>query len=259
MSHDSTQKNVISQGYTRLLQVQKRAGETLAALLLRLRGEYGIPADVPMTYAGRLDPMAEGLMIVLVGDACHDKEMYMSRSKTYEFEVLLGVSTDTQDMLGVVTDTAFGKEVSLEQVQKAIQTLNTKTLWQYPAYSSRTVNGVPLFVSARKGSLPTELPTKEGKILSSQIREIGTVVLSDVVDQKLPIIRLVVGDFRQEEIIQSWKKMIKEKGNEEVQIISCIATVTSGVYIRTIASELGKLLGIPALAYSIERTGIEKI
>lgn len=259
MSDNSTQKSLASQGYPGLLQVHKHAGETLATLLLRLRDEYGIPHDIPMTYAGRLDPMAEGLMVILVGERRHDKELYMGCAKTYRFEILMGIATDTLDMLGLVTDTRLGVEVSLEQLQKVLQALNMKTSWSYPAYSSRTVSGVPLFVSAREGSLPTELPVKEGNILSSKLRGIRTISLNDAVEQKLDIIRQVEGDFRQDQIIKGWEVFMQERESTKVQIISCEATVTSGVYIRTIASEIGKLLGMPSLAYSIVRTGIERI
>ena len=52
----------------------KNIGETPLECLERIRLEYGKPKDIPMTYAGRLDPMAEGLLIILVGDDCKDKE-----------------------------------------------------------------------------------------------------------------------------------------------------------------------------------------
>lgn len=254
MSGNSTQKSLVSQGYPGLLEAWKHAGETLAALLSRLRHEYGISDGVPMTYAGRLDPMAEGAMVILVGDKCHDKDLYTGRAKTYQFEVLLGVSTDTADMLGLVTDTSFGKDISPEQLQEALQTLNTRKSWHYPAYSSKTVGGVPLFVAARAGNLPATLPTKEGTILNSKIAGARSLALSDAVGQKIPIIRSVDGDFRQDEVMKEWERLVQKKGEVQVQIISCEATVTSGVYIRTIADEMGKLLGVPALAYSIVRT-----
>ena len=56
--------------------VHKRWGETPLEALERLRAEEGIAADVPMTYAGRLDPAAEGLLIILTGEECKNKDAY---------------------------------------------------------------------------------------------------------------------------------------------------------------------------------------
>jgi tRNA U55 pseudouridine synthase TruB len=56
-----------------------------------------------MTYAGRLDPLAEGLMIVLTGDDCMKKDEYTNMSKQYEVHsACLASATDTYDLLGIV-------------------------------------------------------------------------------------------------------------------------------------------------------------
>ena len=59
----------------------------------------------PYTYAGRLDPMAEGVLLVLEGEECKDRERYLSKDKTYEYECIVGIKTDTSDALGCITDT----------------------------------------------------------------------------------------------------------------------------------------------------------
>ena len=53
-----------------------------------------------MTYAGRLDPMASGLLIVLAGEETKNKEKYLNLDKEYLFEVLFGFKTVTYDFLG---------------------------------------------------------------------------------------------------------------------------------------------------------------
>jgi len=55
-----------------------------------------------MTYAGRLDPLAEGLLLVLTGEECKNKEKYLGLDKEYEVDVLFGFATDTYDILGKV-------------------------------------------------------------------------------------------------------------------------------------------------------------
>ena len=82
--------------------VYKNLGETPLECLERVRSEQGIADDIPMTYAGRLDPMAEGLLIILIGEECKNKEKYLGLDKTYEFKILVGFSTDTYDLLGMI-------------------------------------------------------------------------------------------------------------------------------------------------------------
>lgn len=57
-------------------------------------------AEVPLAYAGRLDPMASGKLLVLIGDECKQQENYHELDKAYDFSVLLGIGSDTHDVLG---------------------------------------------------------------------------------------------------------------------------------------------------------------
>jgi tRNA U55 pseudouridine synthase TruB len=98
------------------LNIYKKLGETPLEALERTRTEHSIAADVPMTYAGRLDPLVEGQMIILIGEECKNKDAYTKLGKTYEFEILSGVSTDTYDLLGLVTDSDFSKMLDVEEV-----------------------------------------------------------------------------------------------------------------------------------------------
>ncbi len=239
---------------SQLIKAQKYAGETLSVFLERVRGEYEIPAGVPMTYAGRLDPMASGEMLVLVGDTCKEKDAYLGRSKQYVVGVLLGVQTDTADMLGLVGGISF-VEKEIADIQAAVQKIEAITKLPYPAYSSKTVGGVPLWVSAREGK---EMETIEKDVALSDVAliDIQKKKLVDCIDEKIAVIQNVQGDFRQKEIIASWKKIKDEYLDTEVQIVQVQLTATSGAYMRSLAEKIGELLGVPALAYGIERTKI---
>lgn len=81
----------------------KNPGETPLTALKRLRYLAQISSDIPLTYAGRLDPLAEGLLIVLGGEECKKKEQFLAVDKVYECTVLLGFATDTGDVLGLLT------------------------------------------------------------------------------------------------------------------------------------------------------------
>ena len=170
MSHNHTEKMHPSQTIRQLQEgvyfMYKKSGETLAVFLERAREELGLGKGVPVTYAGRLDPMAEGEMIVLVGEACKKKDEFLGRDKSYRVEILLGIETDTLDMLGIVTreDSRENKKEDTEEgvyseaeIQKALLSLSSRTEFPYPAYSSKPYDGVPLFVHARQGTLPASI------------------------------------------------------------------------------------------------------
>jgi tRNA U55 pseudouridine synthase TruB len=57
--------------------------------------------EIKFAYAGRLDPMAEGQLLILVGDTCKERDKYLNLDKEYEFEILLGLKSDTKDLLGL--------------------------------------------------------------------------------------------------------------------------------------------------------------
>ena len=69
--------------------------ETLAITLERFRMNNPEHQESKITYAGRLDPMAEGLLILLTDDDVHKKEEFIGLDKIYEVDFVLGVSTDS--------------------------------------------------------------------------------------------------------------------------------------------------------------------
>ena len=88
-----------------VIEAYKEVGETPLEVIQRTRIENNIGNDIPITYAGRLAPMAEGLLLLLAGDSVHKKEEFLKLDKEYEFQILFGFSTDTHDLLGRVDDT----------------------------------------------------------------------------------------------------------------------------------------------------------
>ncbi len=119
----------------------KPEGATPLETLESLRHEKEIGVDVPMTYAGRLDPMAEGLLLILVGDECKKKDEYLGLDKEYEVEILLGIGSDTGDILGLIKGKEsldFSKKLITEDIIKEkSKLLIGRRSEKYPAYSSR--------------------------------------------------------------------------------------------------------------------------
>jgi tRNA pseudouridine(55) synthase len=267
MSLYNTQKKENSQQQTAemagVFPFWKNPGETLATLLRRFRDEQHLGPDDKITYAGRLDPMAEGIVLLLVREARFQKDMLLNRAKTYEVQILLGIATDTGDMLGLISARNFLAEMESfkkETIEKALQLLSEITSLPYPVYSSRPVDGKPLFMHARAGQ-KVVVPIKKITIHSLELVAIEEVELSELLDKVITTIKVVQGDFRQAEIIEQWVASAKATAHrsKKMQIITICTAVSSGTYMRSLAEKMGELLGVPALAYGIKRTAIEGI
>ena len=243
--------------------IYKDVGETPLEALLRLRGHFKIPAGVPMTYAGRLDPAAEGVLVILAGEECKNKLAYTRLPKTYVAEILLGVATDSFDLLGLpqapASDASF--EMTVETtgnifiqaegwIKEHIGTFTQK----YPPYSSKTVCGEQLHAQAKKGIIP-ELPTHEVSLYSYADISVRPKKREDVLARVEMLTKKVTGDFRQKEIAGSWEKL-GETLPEQMLVLKVTIEVGSGFYVRQLAEDLGRALGTGACLYSLVRTKI---
>lgn len=265
----------------KLLIVYKELGETPLECLERSRIEHAIGASIPMTYAGRLDPMAQGVMILLLGEECKNKEHYMGLDKVYEFQVLVGFSTDTYDLLGLIVSIASSKEGferssdflakffgklgqpisnpcldSALELQKILDQFVGTFTQKYPSFSSKAVGGKQLFQLSRDSELPSELP--EHEVIITKLECISMLKLTNDELQKEIVRRigLVHGDFRQDEIIKKWNEVLKESNETEFTIFTCVAECSSGTYIRQLVADLSEKIGIPLVTYAIKRTRV---
>jgi len=247
-----------------LIILNKKEGETPLEALENFRRKNKAYKDVKMTYAGRLDPMASGLLILLAGDATKEKEKYLKLLKEYKFKILFGFATDTYDILGKITNhnilARSRKSVMLSLLKKKIKAnlkyFTGKFQQQYPMYSSKTVAGKPLFTYARAGKKVDRVEHKVA-VMSLKFLGIRSVSRKKLLENIEKRIAKVQGDFRQKEIIKLWRK--KLKGEKEIfYTASFHIKCGSGTYVRAIANDLGKRIKIPSLALSIKRTKIGK-
>jgi tRNA pseudouridine55 synthase len=212
-----------------------------------------------LSYAGRLDPMAEGLLLVLIGEENSNRKRYELFDKTYKISVLFGIETDSYDILGLAKINYPRALTRQEHVllYRYIKTLKGKYQQPYPPFSSKPVNGKPLYYWARRGMLDgLQIPTKEIKIKSIDLLKTKTISTRSLLRYILTNLALVKGDFRQEEIQKLWKDKLGEYPNERFSIITLRISCSSGTYMRNIAHEMGKRLQINALALSIKRTNV---
>lgn len=239
--------------------LNKKEGETPLETLESFRAKHKAYKDLPMTYAGRLDPMASGLLIILAGEETKNKEKYLALAKEYDFEILFGFATDTYDILGKVEKRARGvlAQKDLEkQIKSNLKYFTGKFIQVYPAYSSKTVNGKPLFQYAREGK-EVAMPSREVFVKSLKLIKIKTTKSKVLLQNIEKRVKKVSGDFRQKEIIKIWQKNLENK-NETFFISSFKIKCSSGTYVRSIANSLGEMINTPSLAFSIKRTKIGK-
>jgi len=245
----------------KVIVLNKKEGETPLESLEKFRRKNKEYKDLPMTYAGRLDPMASGVLIVLSGDEVNKKEKYLNFKKEYKFEILFGFNTDTYDILGKVVKDNELKITNYELIKKIkdnIKYFTGKFKQKYPLYSSKTVKGKPLFKYARLEE-KVEIPEKEVFVDSLKLNKIKKINKSKLLQNIEKRVRKVKGDFRQEEILKIWRKMLlSSKKEEKYYIVNFKIKCGSGTYIRGIANSLGGKIGFPAIAFSIKRTRVGK-
>jgi tRNA pseudouridine55 synthase len=173
-----------------VIVLNKRQGETPLECMDRFRMRNKKYKSTKMTYAGRLDPVASGLLLVLVGEGVHKKEKYLKLNKEYRFEVLFGVSTDTYDILGKVlefSNLSFSRLDLIQKIKKNLKFFRGRFIQKYPIYSSKTVKGKNLFQYARNGDV-VEVPERVVEVKSLRLlglRKIYTVGLLKNIQKNL--------------------------------------------------------------------------
>jgi tRNA pseudouridine55 synthase len=204
--------------------------------------------------------MAEGVMLVMVGEENKEREKYLGLDKEYECEVFLGVGTDTYDVLGRIGEVASApvSTPARASIESHLASFVGKYIQKYPPFSSKTVKGKALFQLAKDGELREEdIPSRGVEVYSAEVLSLGDISVQILETRILKNISLVQGDFRQEEIVADWKKFfVSRLAGEMLPVVKIKVSCGSGTYIRSIAHELGKKLGVPALALSILRTKV---
>jgi len=239
----------------KIIPIYKKVGETPLEAVRRLREDNPDIKDEIMGYAGRLDPMAEGLLLIMVGEANKKREEFLSLNKTYILQILFGLQTDTQDALGLITKTC--PDVSLNSLSNHLESFKGKFKQKYPSYSSKPVNGKPLFRWAREGLLDEiEVPYHEVEIHDIQNLGEKNIANEQLLSQVLEKISFVKGDFRQKEIAERWREILREPKNKNFKIVELKIDCSSGTYMRVLANDLSERLGTCGIALGIKRVRV---
>ena len=243
----------------KVVSVWKPQGWTPLKAVKEFKNKNPDYVNEKISYAGRLDPMAEGVLLLLVGEENKKRKEYEGLQKSYESEIVLGVSTDSFDALGIIYSVTLDKMSSREQIGECLKGFIGKQDQSYPPYSSRTVDGKSLIWWTKNNRLSEiEMPKKEIEISSISLESTELIDASDLLKDVNSRIERVEGNFRQEEILKAWGEFEKKYKNEKFIKIKIKVSCSSGTYIRRLASNIGEDLGGGAFALSIIRTSVGK-
>ena len=196
-----------------IINIYKEAGYTSFDVVAKLRG---ILRERRMGHTGTLDPQATGVLPVCVGKATKLCELLLDKEKAYEAVMLLGVTTDTEDMTGtILTET---KARITEEEVRAVAEKFTGVYGQVPPmYSALKVDGKRLYELAR-----------EGKEIERKPREV--------------------------EIFENTPLAFEKDEEGYVTTVTLRVRCSKGTYIRSLLRDMGELLGCGACMKSLVRT-----
>ena len=164
-------------------------------------------------HLGTLDPMADGLLPILVGEATKLSPFLMELSKSYFTTILLGVETATGDSEGEIISRSSLDSLDEKSIIATFNQLKGELYLSPPIWSAKKIGGKPAYRFARKG-IEVELKPQLMIVKESRIEKI-----------KLPY-------------------------------FTCSLIVSKGTYVRSLAIEFGKRLGVGATVFSLTRTSI---
>ena len=131
-----------------VLLVDKPLGPTSHDIVDRIRKHFRIKK---VGHGGTLDPMATGLLIILLGKGTKLSDRFMGSDKIYKGTLRLGITTDSQDAQGEILREADPSAITREMLEAEMQKMVGDSFQMPPMVSAIKVDGVPLYKHARKG------------------------------------------------------------------------------------------------------------
>ncbi len=139
---------------TGIIPINKPSGFTSHDVVAKMRRILGVKR---IGHAGTLDPMATGVLILLVGKATRLSDILMGSDKTYRAVLKLGLTTSTQDITGKVLESR-PVTVKTEDLLSLLPRFTGRLLQLPPMYSALKVDGQTLYKMARKGKQVERTP-----------------------------------------------------------------------------------------------------
>lgn len=210
-----------------ILVIRKEQDYTSNDVVAKLRGICG---QRKIGHTGTLDPNAEGVLPVCLGNATKLCDMLTDKSKEYIAEMTLGITTDTQDIWGnkIADSGEKWREIPVEEIEKTVLSFRGKQMQMPPMYSAIKINGKRLYELARAG---VEVERKPREI---EIEEI----------ELLP----PAGHAEKEADRAAYFSALPK--------LRVRAACSKGTYIRTLCQDIGERLGCGAAMSSLTRTRV---
>ncbi len=193
-----------------IILVNKPKGWTSQDVLSKLKRHFHVDK---IGHAGTLDPLATGLLVVLLGSSTKLSEYLLCDEKEYECEIMIGKATDTEDITGTILEEK--KVERIENIDEILKNLIGILEQEPPMYSSVRYQGRKLYELARDGII---VERQKRTIEVRDINRINDLVYSN--------------------------DCCKFKFNSKV---------SKGTYIRTLCVEIGLRTGYPALMNELKR------
>lgn len=251
----------------KIVVLDKQIGETPLFALQQWKVKNPTYTNMPASYAGRLDPMASGKLLVLLGNECKRQRRYSSLDKEYEIEVLLDIGSDTGDVLGMPEYAVRETAPDTHALANMFNVELGAHARAYPIFSSKTVGGKPLFLYALEGTLSNiQIPEHVERIY--HIKHNGSYIihsteltaristLLDRAPRTEESSKRLGENFRIDAIRAQWESVFEIARERNFSVLRLKITCSSGTYMRSLAGRVGTALGTKALAISIRRTKI---
>ena len=179
-------------------------------------------------HAGTLDPLAEGVLVVLTDFDTKKQDDFLKMSKEYITEIAFGAESPTYDL--EMVPVFVGKQVNAKELKDLIDKILPKYIGEFeqtaPPYSAKKVGGKVLYKEARKGNTDFVLPKK--LVTASEIETL------DIFE----------------------KEIETDKGAKVLPVLKCRIKCSSGFYVRSLAHDLGVDTNLGGVMISLVRTKI---
>jgi len=175
-----------------------------------------------ISHAGTLDPLAEGVMVVLTDQDCKIQDQFVKKDKEYEATVLLGASSESFDLEKPLIFEEIPPIYDETLLKRVLEGLTGQISLPVPIFSAKIVGGKRLYKYARKGQELNNLPQMNIHVYLMKLLDTSEY---DYFGKRYPLIKV---------------------------LISC----SSGTYIRTLADEIGKRYGSTGVLFHLKRTKV---
>lgn len=226
--------------------VDKPLGLTSHDVVARARRALGTKK---VGHAGTLDPLASGVLLVLVGEATKLSPYLTGHDKSYLAWVAFGAGTPTLDAEGPVTTRGDASHVDEDALTEALQPFLSVTEQRPPAFSAIKQAGTRSYASARRGDV-TEPPARPAGYRSIRLVAFGR----SRSDLPAALGRSSTGEWLPRPGGRSFDLPARLDDDHPFPTALLELTVAAGTYIRSFARDLGVALGTPAHLSGLVRT-----